>query len=123
MTPPPACLMSLLDRWIVHCSDPLGARTPAPGRPLPLDQAGKLIDMAEAHGVLGAVLQNFRAFHDDGGFAEAHASARARHRANAAFALLLSREADALAEDLKGQPAAIVKGPVFARRLYPSASL
>jgi hypothetical protein len=115
--------MSLLDRWIVHCADPLGARTPAPRRPLPRDKAGKLIDMAEAHGVLGAVMQNFRAFHDDGWFAEAHAAARARHRANAAFALLLSREADALAEGLKGLPAAIVKGPVFARRLYPSASL
>jgi Uncharacterised nucleotidyltransferase len=115
--------MSLLDRWIVHCSDPLGARTPAPRRALPPEQGHDLIDMSEAHGVLGAVMQNFRAFHDDSAFAETHAAARARHRANAAFALLLSREADALAEDLKGLPAAIVKGPVFARRLYPSASL
>jgi hypothetical protein len=115
--------MSLLDRWIVHCSDPLGERGPAPKRPLPLEQAGNFIDMAEAHGVLAAVLQNFRPFHDDGAFAEAHAAARARHRANAAFALLLSREADTLVEDLRGLPAAIVKGPVFARRLYPSASL
>jgi hypothetical protein len=115
--------MSLLDCWIVHCADPFGARTPAPRRPLPAVQAGNLVGMAEGHGVLGAVVQNFGAFRDDAAFADAYKLARDRHRANAAFALLLTREAEALTDDLKGLPAAIVKGPVFARRLYPSPSL
>jgi hypothetical protein len=115
--------MSLLDRWIVHCSDPVGARTPAPTRPLPVEQAGALVDMAEAHGVLGAVLRNFPPFHQDGAFDDARNDARDRHRTNAAFSILLSRQADGLMEDLQGVPATIVKGPVFAARLYPSRSL
>jgi hypothetical protein len=117
------CLMSLLDHWIVHCADPLGARTPPPARALPLDQAGKLIDMAEAHGVLGAVLRNFPLFDEDNSFEDAHNVARDRHRTNAAFSLLLSRQANRLTENLQGVPATVVKGPVFAARLYPSQSL
>ena len=35
---------------------------PAPGRALPLDQVGKLIHMAEAHGVLGVVVSEFSRF-------------------------------------------------------------
>jgi hypothetical protein len=115
--------MSLLDRWIVHCADPLGPGAPPPRRPLPLKGVGDLIDQAEAHGVLGAILQNFPPFRADPAFAAGRDAARERNRANAAFSVLLRHEADALMADLRDVPAAIVKGPVFARLLYPSPSL
>ena len=73
--------------------------------------------------MLGAVLQNFPAFAGDPVFEAGRNAARDRNRINAAFSLLLKREADALMADVRDLPAAVVKGPVFARRLYPSPSL
>jgi hypothetical protein len=112
-----------LHDWIVYCADPLGSRARPPRRPLPPERIGDLIEQAEAHGVLGAVLQNFPAFAGDPVFEAGRNAARDRNRTNAAFSLLLKREADALMADVRDLPAAVVKGPVFARRLYPSPSL
>jgi len=116
-------LTFLIHDWIICCADPLGLRAKPPRRPLPPERIDDLIDQAEAHGVLGAVLQNFPAFAGDPAFAAGRNAARDRNRANAAFSLLLTREADALMADVRDLPAAVVKGPVFARRLYPSPSL
>jgi len=115
--------MSVLDAWIVHCADPLGPRSVPPRRPLPPSFAGELVEQAEAHGVLGALLQNFSGFKRDAAFAAGGETARSRNRANAAFSMLLAREADALMVDLEHVEATIVKGPVFARTLYPAPSL
>ena len=111
--------MSMLHDWIVYCADPLGLRATPPRQPLPPERIDGLIKQAEAHGVLGAVLQNFPAFAGDPAFEPGRNAARDRNRTNAAFSLLLTREADALMADVRDLPAAVVKGPVFARRLYP----
>ena len=115
--------MSLVSDWIVHAADPLGSRLPPPQRPLPAGDAGTLIDQAEAHGTLGALLRNFAPLGADPGFAAARDEARLRHRKNAAFTRLLARQAEALTAAAGGLPAAIVKGPVFARTLYPAGTL
>ncbi|MBI5321076.1 nucleotidyltransferase family protein [Bradyrhizobium sp.] len=115
--------MSLLDAWIVHCADPLGSQSPPPSRELAPRFADHLVDQAEAHGVLGALLKNFSGFEQDPGFAAARESARSRNRANAAFSALLARETDALLPDLKTVGAIVVKGATFARNLYPTPSL
>ncbi len=115
--------MSLLDDWIVHCADPIGPRATPPPWLLPPQHIDRLVEQAEAHGVLGAVLQNFPAFASEPAFAVSRKAARDRNRANAAFSLLLRREAEILMADVGDQPAAVVKGPVFARWLYPEPSL
>ena len=115
--------MSLLDAWIVHCADPLGSQSPPPSRKLAPGFAGQLVDQAEAHGVLGALLKNFPSFQQDSAFAAAREAARSRNRSNAAFSALLARETDALKPELKEVGAIVVKGATFARNLYPTTSL
>ena len=115
--------MSYLDNWIVHCADPFGsiARQPA-GRLLP-ECVDELIEQADAHGVLGALLQNFPSFATDPAFATGLKAAQRRHRENAAFSLMLTREAGVLMASVRDVAAAVVKGPVFARTIYPKTSL
>ena len=115
-------MMALVSDWIVHAADPLGTHLPPPRR-LPAASAGLVVDQAEAHGTLGALLQNFRPLGTDPRFAAARDDARARHRRNAAFARMLSRQAEAITADGGDLAAAIVKGPVFARRIYPTGTL
>ncbi|MDP2354558.1 MAG: nucleotidyltransferase family protein [Beijerinckiaceae bacterium] len=114
--------MSLVDKWIVYCADPVGSHT-VPPHDLPPQLAGRLVDQAESHRVLGAVLQNFPGFRQDGPFAAHWKSARDRNRANVAFSLMLTHEADTLVEKLDGLRATVVKGPTFAKKLYPSPTL
>ena len=115
--------MSLIDEWVAYCADPRGPHLPPPRRRLPSRYVNRLICQAEAHGVLGALLRNFPEFDSDTTFVTAREAARIRNRANAAFSLLLARETDSLIPDLNGVEATIVKGPVFARALYPVPSL
>jgi hypothetical protein len=115
--------LPLVSDWIVHAADPLGSRLPPPRRPLPVGEGGTLVDQAEAHGTLGALLQNFAPLGADPRFAAARDDARLRHRKNAAFARLLAREAEAIMAEAGDLPAAVVKGPVFARTLYPAGTL
>jgi hypothetical protein len=84
--------------------------------------AEKFVEQAEAHGVLGAFLQHFFSCAADDGFCHAKQMAQHRQRANAMFSLMLSHEADALMSDLRGI-AIVVKGPTFARTIYPRPSL
>jgi hypothetical protein len=115
--------MSNVADWIIHCADPLGSRRRPPWRRPRSELAEAYVDQAEAHGVLGAFVDNFFSHQDDATFAMARASAQRRHRASAMFSLMLSREADAIIAGLAGLPATIVKGPVFARSLYPKPPL
>lgn len=115
--------MSLLDAWIVHFADPLGPRWRPPARRLAPQFAEELVDQAEAHGVLGALLKNFTGFENERGFAAAWQKARNHNRANAAFSALLARETDALMGELNDAGAIAVKGATFARNLYPTPSL
>lgn len=108
--------------WVIHCSDPLGSSRRAPRRRPRPDLAESFVEQAEAHGVLGAFLQNFPTLVDES-FAAACEGARRRHRTSAVFSLMLSHEAAAISSELVGVPAAVVKGPIFARALYPRPSL
>lgn len=114
--------MSLLDQWIAWCADPLGSRLPMP-RKLPPQLASRLVDQAEKHGVLGAVLLNFRGFGEAGQFASSFETARDRNRRNVAFSRLLAHEAASLCGRFDGLRATVVKGPTFSQKLYPSISL
>jgi len=109
--------------WVLHCADPLGPCGPTPRWPLPLECIGDLVEQADAHGVLGALLRNLSAFATNPAFAAGRDAARRHHRLNAAFSLMLAHEADALMADVRDLPATVVKGPVFSRTIYPEASL
>ena len=112
--------------WLLHCADPRGSRQEPPRRLLDPAAARELAVQAEAHGVLPAVLRNFPPFsagREDPAFAGAAADARARYRTARAFVLMLRDEHEALAAGTSGLPMAVIKGPVFARMLYPEPEL
>jgi hypothetical protein len=75
------------------------------------------------HGVLPAVLRNYPPFHDDPAFADVKADALARQRPLLAYSLMLRAQLEALLPALTGQPVVVVKGPVFARSIYPAPHL
>ncbi len=112
--------------WLLHCADPRGSRQQPPRRLLDPPGAGELVVQAEAHGILPAVLRNFPPFSAHGAdpaFAGAAADGRARYRTARAFVLMLCGEHEALARGAAGLPMAVIKGPVFARTLYPDPEL
>ena len=115
--------MSYLDDWVVHCADPFWSIARLPRGRLPPERVDELIEQADAHGVLGALLQNFPSFATDPAFETGLEAAQRRHRANAAFSLMLTREADVLMVGMRDSAAAVVKGPVFARTIYPKTTL
>jgi putative nucleotidyltransferase-like protein len=91
--------------WLVHCADPLCRQSPPLGRALSPSQARQLVAQAEMHGVLPAVLRNFPPFQGEAAFGDVKAYALARQRPLLAYSLI------------------VVKGPIFARRLYPAPYL
>jgi len=111
--------------WLIHCADPLGPRTRPPRRPLAASLAHEFVHRAEYHGVLAALFQNFAPFAEASGggdqadFTEARSEARQHHRLQRAFALMLEAQADAVMADANDIPATIIKGPAFARQIYP----
>lgn len=109
--------------WLLHCADPRGPSEHAPPRMLKPGAALELVAQADAHGVLPAVLRNFRPFLADPTLADVAAEAQARYRAARAFVLMLRREHEALVVAAAGLPVAVIKGPVFARMLYPTPEL
>jgi hypothetical protein len=113
--------LPLIDKWLVHWADPLVPSGLAPRRSLSADELGRLFLLPEMHGVLAAVLKNAAAGGDS---SEAVLrEAMARHHAAVGFSLMILERADALVRLLGNLPATIVKGPVFARRLYPAPEL
>jgi Uncharacterised nucleotidyltransferase len=115
--------LSRLTDWIVYAADPLGSRSEPPRRGIAPILVSELVEQADAHGVLGALLRNFPPFSNNLDFALGRDIARRLHRINAAFSLMLTREADDLMAGVRDLPAAIVKGPTFARTIYPEPSL
>jgi hypothetical protein len=116
------CRRAVAD-WLVYCADPLGRQGSPPRRSLSPQQAGELVAQAEMHGVLPAVLRNFPPFQGEAAFAEVKAHALARQRPLLAFALMLRAHLEALLPALGGLPVVVVKGPVFARSIYPAPHL
>jgi hypothetical protein len=111
-----------IGKWLVHTADPLGPRTAAPRRSLSPEATTVLVSQAEMHGVIAAVLRNFSSF-DDARFAEMKRDAVERHRALLMYARILRHHGEAVMAELVDSPVAMVKGPVFARTIYPNADL
>jgi hypothetical protein len=116
--------------WLVALSDPLG-RAPKPTAALQPDELATIVEAAAAHGVLPAVARNLRAMiADHVGFAPGprqpieNACAALDQRAvvvTGQSMLLLHHGRRISAALLRcGVPAAVVKGPVFADKLYPT---
>ena len=111
-----------VDDWLIHCADPMGMRNDARLRALSPTEAAKLVTRSEAHGVLPSVLRHFP-FPDGTVFAQIKDDAAARYRKALAYALILRRQGEAITTAARGLPAVIVKGPVFARLIYPVPGL
>ena len=106
--------------WVVHCADPVLPHGSARPAPLPPHAAPMLVEQARAHAVLPAVLRNFPPFAaGDPDFAAAKSAAVTRRRMTMAMTAMLRQQADDLMAAAIGLQAAIVKGPVFARTIYP----
>jgi hypothetical protein len=116
-------IRSSIADWLVHCADPQAARHKPPQYMPSPTLAPALVEQARLHGVLAGLLRHFPPFADDPGFATAKNTARRHHRENLALATMLGHQADELMAAAKDLPAAVVKGPVFARTLYPDPSL
>src|SRR5262249_30403289 len=85
------------------------------------EAASVLVSQAELHGVIAAVLHNFSLFGNER-FAAVKAEALARHRSFLLYARVLRHHAETIMATVAGVPVVIVKGPVFARTLYPNAN-
>jgi glycosyltransferase involved in cell wall biosynthesis/SAM-dependent methyltransferase len=109
--------------WLVYCADPQGSRGTPPDRMLSSAAARELVAQAEAHGVLPAVLRHFRLFDEDPALAGIKAEAQTRCQLAFSYALMLRHYANLLMEAAADLPVVLVKGPVFARLLYPTPSL
>jgi hypothetical protein len=115
--------MSRLARaWLLHCADPLGPRVSPPAHLPSPRTAHEMVRQAELHGVLPALLRHFP-FDQDPALAPVKADTRARHRTGLGFSLLLRAQAEALMAELAGLPVTVMKGPAFARHLYPDPQL
>jgi len=99
------------------------SRLSPPRRKLQPSAAQALVAQADAHGVLPAVLRHFPPFSGDPDYMAAKAEAEALSRSARAFALMLRSESDALTSIAVGLPMTVVKGPVFARAIYPEPKL
>ena len=106
--------------WLVMLSDPLRPPASLPPTMLPPDDLNELFAQAESQGVLAIVLRNFQSATDDARYEPVIAAATARHRNVIGLSLMIEHRARALLRQVREQdlPATVVKGPIFARRLY-----
>jgi hypothetical protein len=112
-----------LARWLIYCADPLLGRTKPPHRlPSPRD-VGKLIDEAEAHGVLPAAVKKLRPLATGADYAAVFQHADERLRLLRIHTMMLRHHGEALMRRLTGLPAMAVKGPAFASAIYPDPAL
>lgn len=117
--------MSSPTRWLVHLADPEGVRTPRPRHVLRAGDVTHLLRQADLHAVLGAVLQNLENHPDIRLAPELRQAATAKHHNDVGFNLVLRKQADKLMQAVNQDklPAMLIKGPVFARQLYPAPGL
>jgi hypothetical protein len=111
----------LIADWLLYCGDPTSRAGPFPP-PLPTALAEEeLVHRCDLHGILTPLLRRFP-------FAAARcprlqAAVKERDRRSQAYSTLLRHLGETVMADAAGLQAAIVKGPVFARALYPSPHL
>ena len=123
--------------WLVALADPL-ARVPVPSRPLAADELRPVLRAADAHAVLPVVTRNLRGIvgeREPSDIIETRTSAAAllasflaeadrRTLLKIGRALLLEHHAGRVLSAFARHsiPAALIKGPVFARLIYPEPS-
>lgn len=116
--------------WLAALADP-EALAPLPGVPLTDGDIAKILELAERHSVLPAVVAHpasrsrFARVEEASAAGAAIRKALARRTELAGFALSLGALGASLAARLRqaGVPALLVKGPAIARRCYPAAGL
>ena len=113
----------VIGRWLVHCADPQGPLTRPPEQMLLPAEAPRLFEQAAKHGVLPAVLLNFPFPSGDPAFEAARFEALALKREAAAHSMMLRCFGEAVMTAARLLPVAMVKGRVFAEKLYPDPAL
>jgi hypothetical protein len=112
-----------VEKWLVHCADPELPPGLSPRRRLSPRSVRKLVDAAEAHGVLPAVLRNFAPFRDGQAYQAARQYAFDRRRLAVAYSTVLRGYSEPIMMAVEGSPVRLVKGRAFAEVLYPQAFL
>jgi hypothetical protein len=108
----------LLRTWLISCADPLGD---TPGNLPSPEITRRLIEQADRHGVLPALLA--KPVIDRLEFRDVRPDAMLRKRAASVLSLMLRAHGEAIIADASRLPAILVKGPVFARTIYPRPAL
>ena len=110
--------------WLRCLADPM-AKAPCPKRNLAPDRVEGLIHGAIHHSVLPAVARRLRADERLSGKRPMPAIVSEQLTGLAARSLILAHQGDRVVAGLAaaGIPATLVKGPIFARRLYPDPAL
>lgn len=118
-----------LRQWLIHLADPMAVPGRRPSLPLEGLDLDRLARLAEAHGVLPAVLRNLVAADlPPVRSPEAQGSIRRMSERRAAvvgLSMLLTRRGGEIVDALRhaGVPALVVKGAAMARRAYPEPAL
>lgn len=121
------------ERWLIDACNPLNPSTFTP-TDLPPALARDVLRAAELHGVLPIIFRRLRQIEASGtggessqfaALVEAIADARRTMVAQAGMEMMLRHQATLILQDFStaGLRAIVVKGPTFARRLYPEPAL
>ena len=126
---PHAPLSKVAAAWLLAAANPVRAGA-MPDSQLSEPEIGSVLHAAELHGVLSAVLRALRGPDAAIGTVEsgqiaAIADARTRYTYQVGFQLLLTHHGERILAALHaaGSKAAIVKGPIFAQRLYAEPAM
>jgi hypothetical protein len=127
----------LISSWLAFFADPLRAGRARPRRALAADEIAALLDQAAGHGVLPAVVANLRAAQASGKksqvvvvgteqpFAHALAVAERTLVAMVGLTMMITYHGRRIEKALRdsGIRVMLVKGAMFADRIYPKAAL
>ncbi|MHC4294099.1 MAG: nucleotidyltransferase domain-containing protein [Planctomycetota bacterium] len=130
-----------LDSWLIALSDPCGAGSGVPDRPLTKGAMRRLVTLADAHGVLAALVANLQQLANQGGAEQILRANRSAGETAEQFQTILTEAAETLRQraglsllirsqlaELSGVfasrsiPCVVLKGSEFADRLYPDAA-
>ena len=113
----------VITAWLRHCIDPLGPRPNPPSPFLSAKDVSALLFRAAAHHVLPVTLQNFPFPLQNSEYEKARQEGNATRTAGLALSMMLNHHAKLVAAAAEALPFIIVKGPTFARTIYPNAQL
>ncbi|MGI9525378.1 MAG: nucleotidyltransferase family protein, partial [Hyphomicrobiaceae bacterium] len=105
--------------WLLWCADPIGSRREPPIKALSASEFETFIKRAASHGILGWVIKNAPTIRDDGSLSATRSKAETTFRIAQLLSFKLRSVAAQLTAPFDNQAVALVKGPVFADKLYP----